>query len=106
MQPPLSAFLITISLFLASSCRIFISFFERLGFGVLSSGSSVIVLSMYSSSLGLLAFGGIHCDLGLKGSFFPNGLLFRKWCVMHRRLAKAFKSSLRLDLSGGAGTGA
>ena len=56
--------------------------------------------------LGLLALGGIHCDFSLKGCFFPSCLLFWKWCLMRRRLARASKSSLRIDLSGGEGTGA
>ena len=106
MQLPLSAFLITRFLLLPSSCRALTSFFERLGRGVLSSGSSAIVFSMYSSSFGLLALGGIHCDFGLKGCFLPCRRLLRKRCVMRRRLAKASRSSVRLDLSGGAGTGA
>ena len=46
MQLPLSAFLMTMSLFLPNSCRIQASFFERLGFGVLSYGSSAMVASM------------------------------------------------------------
>ena len=50
--------------------------------------------------------GGIHCDFGLKGCLLPGRLLFLKRYAMHRRLARASKSSLRLDLSGGAGTGA
>ena len=75
-----------------------------MGFRVLSSGSSAMVFSMYSSRL--LALGGTHCDFGLKGCFLPCCLLFLKWCVMRRHLAKASKSSLRLDLSSGAGTGA
>ena len=98
MQLPLSAFLITVFLFFPSSWRVFTSFFERLGFGVLSSGSSAMVFSMYSSSFGLLALGGTHCDFGLKGCFLPCCLLFWKWCVIRRHLAKASKSSLRLDL--------
>ena len=64
MQLPLSAF--TRSLLLPSSCRILSLFFERLGRAVLSSGSSAIVFSMYSSGFGLLALGGIHCDFGFK----------------------------------------
>ena len=106
MQLPLSAFLITRFRFLPNSWRVFISFLERLGRGVLSSGSSASVFSMYFSSFLLLALGGFHCDFGLKGCFLPCRLLFRKWCVMRRCLARASRSSLRLDLSGGAGTGA
>ena len=60
MQLPLSVFLITRSLLLSSSWRIFSSFFERLGRGVLSSGSSASVFSMYSSSFLWLALGGFH----------------------------------------------
>ena len=72
MQLPLSAFLITMSLFFFNSSRVRNSFTERLGFGVLSSGSS------YSSNFGLLALGGTHCDLGLNGCFLPCRVLFRK----------------------------
>ena len=57
MQLPLSAFLITKSLFILSSSRIFISFFERLGFKVFSPARG---FSMYSSSFGLLALDGIY----------------------------------------------
>ena len=42
MQLTLSAFLITMSLFLPNSCRILVSFLERLGLGVLSLGSSAM----------------------------------------------------------------
>ena len=69
MQLLLSAFLITKSLVLPSSSKIFISFFKRLGFRVFSSGSSASVFSMYSSSFGLLALGSIHGDFGLNGVF-------------------------------------
>ena len=77
MQLPLLAFLITMSLFFNSS-RMRNSFTDRLGFGVLSSGSSAVVASIYSSNFGLLALGGTHCDLGLNGCFLPCRVLFRK----------------------------
>ena len=48
MQLPLSAFLITMSLFFFNSSRMRNSFLERLGFGVISSGSSAVVASIYS----------------------------------------------------------
>ena len=60
MQLPLSAFSITRSQFLPNSWRVFISLLERLGRGVLSSGSSASVFSMYASSFLLLALGGFH----------------------------------------------
>ena len=78
MQLPLSAFLITRSLFLPSSCRVLASFLERFGFGFLLSSSSAGVFSMYSSSFGLLALGGAHCDLGLNGCFLCCRVLLRK----------------------------
>ena len=75
MQLPLSAFLIMMSLFFFNSSRVRNSFTERLGFGVLSSGSSAVVAS---SNFGLLALGGTHCDLGFNGCFLPCRVLFRK----------------------------
>ena len=106
MQPPLSAFLIIKSLVLPRSSKMFISFFERLGFRVFSSGSSASVFSMYSSSFGLQALGGIHRNFILKGCFLPCHLLLLKWCVILNCLARASKSLGSSDLLGGAGTGA
>ena len=82
MQLPLSAFLITMSLFLPNSC------FIRLGLGVLSSCSSAMVAS---SSI-LLALGGIHgVFFSLKGCLLPGCLLFLRY-AMHRCLARAASS--------------
>ena len=58
--------------------RVLVSFLERYGFGCLLSGSSASVFSMYSSSFGLLALGGAHCDLGLNGCFLCCRVLLRR----------------------------
>ena len=67
MQLPLSAFLMIRDLCRLTRCSARCSFSDRLLFRGLTCGQSSVIAVMYSSSLGLLALGGIQVDLGLKG---------------------------------------
>ena len=107
MQLPLSAFLMIRDLSRLTRCSARCSFSDRLLFRSLTCGQSSVIAVMYSSSLGLLALGGIQVDLGLKGCLAVGGRLsFLKKCAILRRLTKEFKSSRRLDMSGASGVGA
>ena len=107
MQLPLSAFLMIRDSFRLTHSSARCCFSDRLLFRGLTCGQSSVIAVMYSSSLGLLALGGIQVELGLKGCLAVGGRLsFLKKCVILRRLTKEFKSSRRLDMSGASRVGA
>ena len=87
MQLPLSAFLMIRDLSRLTHCSAWCSFSVRLLSRSLACGQSLVLSVMYSSSLGLLALGGIQVDLGLKECLAVGGQLsFLKKCVILRRL--------------------
>ena len=95
--------------------RIFVFLFSRgwvLGFFllVLQPTSSLLIHNLslgqkregvkeYSPNFRLLALGSIHCDFGLNGCFLPCLLLLRKWCVIHRHLAKAYCFRVKFNVT-------
>ena len=98
-----SAFLIIRDLSRLTHYSAMCSFSDRVLF---RGGQSSVIAVMYSSSLGLLALGGIQVDLGLKGCLAVGGWLsFLKKCVIPRHLTREFISSHRIDMSGASGVG-